>query len=154
MNISRADRPPVLKSELFCLDCNLENTPPHLNRGAIPANAQVQEGISPGLNGSNRSKLRNRMRFSNDFYPGGIIGAEFLLASSHYIIKRPNESYDFLMSSVVKSKSPIWYGFIKSSKNISDRLHHSGTAARNGIPPTAVSPIFFLNRLKGARAHR
>jgi hypothetical protein len=86
------------------------------------------------------------MRLSNDFYPGGIIGVKFLLASSHYIVKRPNESYDFLMSRVVKSKSPIWYKFIKSSKNFSDRLHHSGIAARRGRHCFALgSPLHSLN---------
>jgi hypothetical protein len=67
VNISRADRPPVLKSEVARLDWNLENTPPQLNRGAIPANSPSPAGFSPGLNGSNGLKLRNRMCFSAGF---------------------------------------------------------------------------------------
>ena len=34
-----------------------ENTPPYLNHRAIPADAQVQAGFSPGLNGFEAVKV-------------------------------------------------------------------------------------------------
>ena len=50
INISRTDRPSVLKSEVFRLEWEPENTPPELNRRTAPATYQLRQGVAHALN--------------------------------------------------------------------------------------------------------
>ena len=50
VNISRTDRPLALKSEVFRLEWEPENTPPELNRRTAPATYQLRQGVAHALN--------------------------------------------------------------------------------------------------------
>ena len=89
------------------------------------------------------------MRFFADFYPRvwprlgrSLIGAKFAPRSHQpFRRQRPKASYDFLISNVVKSNSPIWHGFNKSKRFPDRRAIAVSREVSYQEPPERAKPL-------------
>ena len=132
VNISRTDRPPVLKSEVFRLDWNHKNTPPQVNRGQRRLTQQYGHGshrierlrIVESC-GTEYAFLRSFIRASGSASVDYSIGVKLLLAPSAIASSTDPPNLAISSCATLVNQTLIQHGSIESSKNFPDRWHHS-----------------------------